>query len=110
MLLCHLINDRFGPKFDHGQLQGGGGAGSWRSEGKKMRSSLCGLLDLLSTFCVLLLVCACFFFFSGEQLNFLMDTVASGHTFMDTDQTYHATRLVIESLTLEVTVPRGVSR
>ncbi|CAM9923663.1 unnamed protein product [Sphacelaria rigidula] len=30
-----------------------------------------------------------------------MDTVASGHTFMDTDQTYHATRLVIESLTLE---------
>lgn len=39
---------------------------------------------------------------SGEQLNFLMDTVASGHTFMDTEQTYHATRLVIESLTLEV--------
>ncbi|CAN0465327.1 unnamed protein product, partial [Ectocarpus sp. 12 AP-2014] len=38
---------------------------------------------------------------NSEQLNFLMDTVASGHTFMDTEQTYHATRLVIESLTLE---------
>lgn len=38
---------------------------------------------------------------NGEQLNFLMDTVASGHTFMDTEQTYLATRLVIESLTLE---------
>lgn len=44
----------------------------------------------------------CVLFLSGEQLNFLMDTVASGHTFMDTEQTYHATRLVIESLTLEV--------
>lgn len=39
---------------------------------------------------------------AGEQLNFMMDTVASGHTFMDTEQTYLATRLVIESLTLEV--------
>eukprot|EP00752_Nemacystus_decipiens_P009435 g8434.t1 len=38
---------------------------------------------------------------NGEQLNFLMDTVASGHTFMDTEQTYHATRLAIESLALE---------
>lgn len=37
-----------------------------------------------------------------EQLTFLMDSVASGHTFMDTEQTYLATRLVIESLTLEV--------
>ena len=42
------------------------------------------------------------FLSSGEQLNFLMDTVASGHTFMDTEQTYHATRLAIESLALEV--------
>lgn len=39
---------------------------------------------------------------NGEQLAFLMDTVASGHSFMDTEQTYHATRLVIESLSLEV--------
>ncbi|CAM9843317.1 unnamed protein product [Pylaiella littoralis] len=38
---------------------------------------------------------------NGEQVGFLMDTVASGHTFMDTEQTYHATRLAIESLTLE---------
>lgn len=53
---------------------------------------------------VLLLLCFVSVRPSGEQLNFLMDTVASGHTFMDTEQTYHATRLVIESLTLEVRV------
>lgn len=39
-----------------------------------------------------------------------MDTVASGHTFMDTEQTYHATRLVIESLALEVCVYVPVPR
>lgn len=70
--------------------------------------ALLWLPDVLSSFCVRLLVCVCSSF-SGEQLNFLMDTVASGHTFMDTDQTYHATRLVIESLTLEVTLLRSVS-
>ncbi|CAM9324505.1 unnamed protein product, partial [Phaeothamnion confervicola] len=38
---------------------------------------------------------------NSDQLTFLMESVASGHTFMDTAQTYEATRLVIESLSLE---------
>jgi hypothetical protein len=38
---------------------------------------------------------------NSEQLAFLMESVASSHVFMDTQQTYEATRLVVESLRLE---------
>lgn len=38
---------------------------------------------------------------NADQLTFLMESISSGHTFMDTQQTYEATRLVVESLTLE---------
>ncbi|CAM9642158.1 unnamed protein product [Chrysoparadoxa australica] len=37
---------------------------------------------------------------NSDQLTILMESVASGHTFMDAKQQYEATRLVIESLTL----------
>jgi len=38
---------------------------------------------------------------NGDQLQFLMESTACGHAFMDPDQTYRATQLAVQSLTLE---------
>jgi len=38
---------------------------------------------------------------NGDQLQFLMESVACGHTFMDSTQTFEATRLACQTITLE---------
>lgn len=38
---------------------------------------------------------------SGDQLSFLMETVANGHTFMSPEQSYHATAQALSSLTID---------